>query len=97
MFMTSVRNLISTSQDPIQVPDPVSQLSSKEIEDIWIFQCKIKFYFTEWTPNQYFHGSENTSFGVREWNKIQSYTKKNQIFCFFYAFIDNENWNKQCL
>ena len=28
---------------------------------------------------QYFH----------EWNKIRSYTEKNQIFCFFYAFIYN--------
>ena len=35
--------------------------------------------------------SENTGFGVHEWNKIRSYTekKKNQIFCFFYAFICN--------
>ena len=33
--------------------------------------------------------SENTSFGVHEWNKIRAYTEQNQIFCFFYAFIYN--------
>ena len=34
--------------------------------------------------------SENTSFGVREWNKIHLTLKKRiQIFCFFYAFIYN--------
>ena len=32
--------------------------------------------------------SENTAFGV-QWNKIRSYTEKNQIFFFFYAFICN--------
>ena len=32
--------------------------------------------------------SENTSFGVHEWNQIRSYTEK-QNFCFFYAFICN--------
>ena len=26
----------------------------KEIEDIWLFQCKIDFYFTEWTPKVVF-------------------------------------------
>ena len=34
-------------------------------------------------------GYENISFGVHEWNKIRSYTEKNQIFCFFYGFIYN--------
>ena len=29
--------------------------------------------------------TENTGFGVHEWNKNQSYTRKNQIFCFFHA------------
>ena len=29
--------------------------------------------------------SENTAFGVHEWNKNQSYIGKNQIFCFFHA------------
>ena len=58
------------------------------------FQCKIKFYFTEWTPNVVFSRvaiawSENTSFGVHEWNKIQSYTEKIKFFVFFYAFIHN--------
>ena len=33
--------------------------------------------------------SENTCFGVHEWNKIWSYTQKSQIFYFFYAFIYN--------
>ena len=33
--------------------------------------------------------SENTDCGVHERNKIQSYTEKNHIFCFFYAFICN--------
>ena len=54
---------------------------SKGIEDIWAFQCKIEFYFTEWTPQAVFlrvavATSENTDCGVREWNKIQSYTEK---------------------
>ena len=26
----------------------------KEIEDIWVFQCKIEFYFIEWTPQAVF-------------------------------------------
>ena len=34
--------------------------------------------------------NENTSFGVHEWNKIRSYTEKNLIFCFLYAFIYND-------
>ena len=51
---------------------------------LW-FQCKIGFYFTEWTPNAVFSrvaiaSRENTSFGVHEWNNIQCYTKKNRIF-----------------
>ena len=51
------------------------------IEDIWVFQCKIEFYFTEWTPQAVFSWvavatSENTNCGVHEWNKIQSYTEK---------------------
>ena len=25
-----------------------------QIEDIWFFQCKIKFYFTQWTPKVVF-------------------------------------------
>ena len=60
-----------------------------------LFQFKIEFNFTEWTPNAVFSRvavamSENRSFSVHEWNKIRSYTeKKNQIFCFFYAFIYN--------
>ena len=41
-----------------------------EIEDIWLFQCKIDFYFTEWTAT-----CENTTFGV-QWNKNWSYTEK---------------------
>ena len=44
------------------------------------FQCKIEFYFTEWTPQAVFSQvavmSENTDCGVHEWNKIQSYTEK---------------------
>ena len=52
-----------------------------EIENIWFFQCKIEFYFTKWTPDVLFSqvaraSSENTSFGVHEWNKIGSYTEK---------------------
>ena len=51
------------------------------IEDIWVFQCKIEFYFTEWTPQAVFSRvaeatSGNTDCGVHEWNKIQSYTEK---------------------
>ena len=30
------------------------------------FQCKIEFYFTEWTPKAVFSPSENTGFGVHE-------------------------------
>ena len=26
----------------------------RQIEDIWLFQCKIDFYFTEWTPKVIF-------------------------------------------
>ena len=41
------------------------------IEDICIFQCKIEFYFIEWTPKRVFSRaavatSENTGFGVHE-------------------------------
>ena len=55
------------------------------IEDIWYLLWKIQFYFSEWTPKSDFSRvavakSENTSFGVHEWN---------QIFCFFYAIIYN--------
>ena len=28
--------------------------TSYDIEDIWLFQCKIDFYFTEWTPKVVF-------------------------------------------
>ena len=53
----------------------------EDIEVIYVFQCKIKFYFTEWTLNAVFSRvavatSENTSFGVHEWSKIRSYTEK---------------------
>ena len=61
---------------------------------VFFFLFKIEFYFTEWTPNAVFSRvaeatSENTSFGVHEWNKIRSDSEKIQIFCFFYAFIYN--------
>ena len=50
--------------------------SIKETENL-IFQCKIEFYFTHEYQNLYFTAtSENTSFGVHEWNKIRSYTEK---------------------
>ena len=58
----------------------------KQMEDIWFFQCKIESYFTEWTPK-----------AVLPFMKIQVLVFmsemefilhwKNQIFCFFYAFI----------
>ena len=52
-----------------------------DIKDIWVFQCKIEFYFTEWTPQ------ENTDCGVHEWNKIQSYIeKKKSNFLFLLCF-----------
>ena len=60
-----------------------------------IFQCKIEFYFTAWTPKAVFSRvavatSDNTGFGIHEWHEIRSYTekkkkkkkKKKQIFCF---------------
>ena len=52
-----------------------------DIEDIRVFQCKIEFYFTEWTPQAVFSRvavarSENADCGFHEWNKIQSYTEK---------------------
>ena len=61
------------------------------VEDIWIFQCKIEVYISEWTPNAVFvrvavATSENTSFGVHEGNKIRSYTEKNK---FSVSFIDS--------
>ena len=44
------------------------------MDDIWFFQCKIEFCFTEWTPKAVLSQmavamSENTSFGVHEWKK----------------------------
>ena len=69
---------------------------SDQIEDtIWFFQCKIKFYFTKWTPNVVFSRvaiatCENTSFGVHEWIKISSYTKKikpSVLFMLLFAMI----------
>ena len=55
------------------------------------FQCKIEFYFTEWTPKAVFSRvavamSENTTFSVHEWNKIRSYTDTIQ---FSVSFIYN--------
>ena len=29
-------------------------LTQESIEDVWLFQCKIDFYFTEWTPKVVF-------------------------------------------
>ena len=44
---------------------------------IFFFQCKIEFYFTEWTPKAVFSRvAVATSFGVHVWNKVRSYTKK---------------------
>ena len=48
---------------------------------VFFFQCEIEFYFTEWTPKAVFSRvavatSENTGFGVHEWNKIRCYTEK---------------------
>ena len=62
-----------------------------ETEDIWVFQCKVEFYFTEWTPQAVFSRvavatSENTDCGVHEWNKIQSYTEKKSNFLFRFCF-----------
>ena len=52
----------------------------RNIEDIWVLQCKIEFYFIEWTQAVFSRvavaTSENTDCGVHEWNKIQSYTEK---------------------
>ena len=48
--------------------------------------CKIEFYFTEWTPQAIFW---KYRLCVHEWNKFKLTLKKNQIFCFFYAFICN--------
>ena len=62
------------------------------MEDIcFFFQCKIEFYFIDWTPIEVFAReavamSENTSFRVHEWKKNSICTEKNQIV-FFYAFI----------
>ena len=44
---------------------------NKEIEDIWVFQCKIEFYFTEWKPQAVFSRVAvairgNTDCGVHE-------------------------------
>ena len=69
----------------------------KYIKAIWFVQCKIKFYFTEWTAKAVFSQvvvafyalatSENTSFGVHEWNKIQSYTDKIKLCTSFMLFF----------
>ena len=58
------------------------QIGVYYIEDIWVFQCKIEFYFTKWTPQAVFSRvavatRENTDCWVHELNKIQSYTEKN--------------------
>ena len=51
-------------------------------KDIWFFQCKIQFYFTQWTPKAVFSWvavatSENTSFGImNEIIKIRSFSEK---------------------
>ena len=51
------------------------------LEDIWFFQRKIEFYFTEWTSNAVFSRmavatSENTSFRVHQWHYIRFYAEK---------------------
>ena len=60
-----------------------------QIEDIWLYQCKIDFYFTNELQKQYFTSgeatSENTAFDVHEWNKKTIFHWKSQIFYFFYA------------
>ena len=48
------------------------------------FSVKSNFYFTEWTSKAIFSRvatvtSENTSFGVHEWNKNRSYTEKQSV------------------
>ena len=62
----------------------ISTVSGCYIEDIWIFQCKIEFYFTEWTPNAVFSRvavatSEKTNFGVHEWIQISINMHSDQL------------------
>ena len=62
------------------------------IEDIWVFQCNIEFYFIEWTPQAVFSRvavvtSENTDCGVHEWNEIQSYTEKSNFLFLLYFYL----------
>ena len=68
----------------------ISKLSSKSIEDIWLFQCKIDFHFTEWTPKVVFSRVADTTFGVHEWKKIDLTLKKSNFLflsCFKIAKI----------
>ena len=58
-----------------------------DIEDILIFQCKIEFYFTEWTQKEVFSRvavatSENQVVVSMSEIEIQCYTKT--LICFFY-------------
>ena len=62
----------------------------------FFFQCKIEFYFTEWTPKAVFSRvavatSENTGFCVHASNKIRSYTGKIKFsvsFMLLFAIIE---------
>ena len=67
----------------------------KYIEDIWVFQCKIEFHFTVWSPQAVFSRvavatSENIDCGIHERNKIQFHPKKLQFsvsFMLLFAII----------
>ena len=64
------------------------ETESDIIEDIWIFQCKIEFYFTEWTPNAVFSRvavatSENNKFGC----SLDLYKSPTYIFFIIIIFL----------
>ena len=81
----------------IQGPINNSQTLQNQIrytEDIWFLQCKIKFYFTEWTPKAVFswvaytRGKIPLLLFVSE-IKFDLTLKKKKKFCSLYAFIYN--------
>ena len=45
---------LQTVKTPLEAVWSGSTMLARYIEDIWLFQCKIDFYFTEWTTKAVF-------------------------------------------
>ena len=67
-----------------RLQDSAVVYTHREYLIFFLCTCKIEFYFTEWTPNVAF---SHTSFGVHEWNKIQSYAEKKKKIEFSVSFM----------